>query len=138
MGALGQGLLLPGVACFAGLLLSLVAFGELPLLGALVGALLSGSVAGLLAEEPRDAARAGFAAGAGAVAVLALLALAGPAVFQGSPLLPLPGAVVLAQAALLGLVPGCAAAVVARVVPRARVAAPPPLVPEPPEPPRSR
>lgn len=107
---------LPGLACFAGLLLALLAFRDFPLLGSLVGAVLSGAVAGLLAEAPRDAARAGFAAGAAAVAALVVLALAGPVVFLGSPLLAVSTPVLLAEAAVLGLVPALAAGVGARAL----------------------
>lgn len=133
---LERGLALPALGAFAGLLLSLLAFADLPLLGGLAGGLLSGAVAGLLAERPRDAARAGLAAGAGVVAVLIAMTLAGGTLVRGSPLLAVPPAVALAEAALLGLLPGPAAALVAlAVTPRLRRAPPPPPAPPPAEPP---
>lgn len=113
-----RGPALPFAACLAGLLLTLVAFADLPLLGSAAGALLSGAVAALVAKEALDGTRGALLAGAVAVAVLALLALAGGEVFRGSPLLVLPGAVLVAQAALLGLLPGAAAAVAGRLLPR--------------------
>lgn len=132
---LGRGPLLPTGACFAGLMLTLVAFRDLPLLGGLTGAVLSGAVAGLLAEEAREAARAGFAAGAAAVAALLLMAFLGPAVFLGSPLLAVPSGVLLGQAVVLGFVPGLAAAGVGRLAAAWRPPPAAPVRPEPPPPP---
>lgn len=132
---LGKGLALPFMAGLGGLLLAVVAFRDLPLLGSLVGALLSGAVAGLLAEDPRDGARAGFLAGAAVVGFLLAMAFLGPAVFLGSPLLAVSEAVLVAQAAVLGLVPGGAAAVAGRLAapwrPREEPASAPPAPPGP-------
>lgn len=107
----------PFLACLAGLVLTVVAFAELPLLGALVGALLSGALAGLLAAGPRAAARAALLAGAGAVGLLALVALGGGSLL-GLALATGPDAVVAVQGALLGLLPAGSAAGVARLAGR--------------------
>jgi hypothetical protein len=90
-----------GLAATGGLLLTLVAFGDLPLLGALLGAGLSGAMAGLLAWDGRDAALQALAAGAVAVGALLVFLLAGTQPVPGLFVAGAPAAVLALQAGVL-------------------------------------
>ncbi|MCA1813279.1 MAG: hypothetical protein LC624_04925 [Halobacteriales archaeon] len=91
------------VAAFLALLISELALGDLPLLGAMAGALLGGVLAAMLSQGAREAAAHALGASAAALVALALLNVLGP-VLPGA-VAPSP-AVTLAQASLLaGLCP---------------------------------
>lgn len=106
---------LAALAAAGALLVALASLRELPLFGALMGAGVAGCLAWLLAETPAASARAGFVAGAAAVALLL-----GARVFAGatSPLRPpvgSPEVVEVTQWLLAGMLPGPIAWGLARV-----------------------
>lgn len=110
---------------FAGLLVSLAAFGELPILGTAFGAVLTGAVAGLVAGHPREGARGALFGGAGAVVALLAFAVTSAEVVPGHPIASSAEGVVLTQAVLLVAVPAPLAWLAGRLV-----APPRPQVPE--------
>ncbi|HEV8358822.1 MAG TPA: hypothetical protein VGR28_00050 [Candidatus Thermoplasmatota archaeon] len=106
------------LACAAGLVLTVAAFADLPLTGALFGAALCGIVAGLLARTPRTAAAAGLAGGAVGALALLVLHLEGLSLLTGRVAAAAGAGVVVAQAAVLGFLPGASAGLLAALLAR--------------------
>jgi hypothetical protein len=98
------------LGAFAALAVTLIAFGDLPLLGTLFGAAASGAIAGLLAGSARGGARAAFLGGMAGVVLLLMLALSAAQPLPSRPVSRPSDVVIVTQMVLVGWAPAPVAA----------------------------